>query len=291
MKNIVICKLPRAGLGNQLFPLFEALIFAEINKLPIKITGYNRIKIGPYLRREKTKRNYSNYFNFEKNILLEILDRFIIKYYLKMYFNVSHPELKKLECDSKNKIAYVFHRVPDCEDYFYRLRPYRNKVKTIMERILNSSIKSLSDQCNNLELGVHIRMGDFRKSLSADESKNVGTVRTPEEYFYNTIQLIVNGSISESKISLFTDGYKHEFNNLFTLNNIEMVEGNPDIVDLLLLSKSKIIITSSHSTFSYWAGFLSDSPIILHPNHKNGRIRALSDGLFEGTIQQFIGNI
>jgi len=56
---------------------------------------------------------------------------------------------------------------------------------------------------------------------------------------------------------------------------------------LIKLSKSKIIIASAHSSFSEWAGFLFDSPIIRHPDHIHGKIRNEKE-LFEGTIEQYI---
>jgi hypothetical protein len=52
--SIVICKLPKSGLGNQLFPLMHAMVFAHINQMPLKIIGYHQFKIGPYLRNEKS---------------------------------------------------------------------------------------------------------------------------------------------------------------------------------------------------------------------------------------------
>ena len=66
--GMVVCKLPSAGLGNQLFPLMHAMVFAELNNLPLTVTGYHRIKIGPYLRGEKSKRSYKGYFKFQKSL-------------------------------------------------------------------------------------------------------------------------------------------------------------------------------------------------------------------------------
>jgi len=39
--SIVVCELPKAGLGNQLFPLVKAAVFAELNGLPLIVTGKN----------------------------------------------------------------------------------------------------------------------------------------------------------------------------------------------------------------------------------------------------------
>lgn len=77
--SFVVCKLAKAGLGNQLFPLLEALIFADINNLPVKVIGYHQFKMGPYLRGEKSKHKYTGYFTFQRNFFAEKLDAFLIK--------------------------------------------------------------------------------------------------------------------------------------------------------------------------------------------------------------------
>src|SRR5262249_27322672 len=66
--SVVICKIPKAGLGNQLFPLMRARLFAHLYNLPILVTGYRQVRLGMYLRNEKINRNYNNYFRFQKNI-------------------------------------------------------------------------------------------------------------------------------------------------------------------------------------------------------------------------------
>ncbi len=69
--------------------------------------------------------------------------------------------------------------------------------------------------------------------------------------------------------------------------NVRRSGNNSDIVDLLLLSKSKVVITSRSSTFSYWSGFLADAPMILHPDHGASdhpalRPRNINRALYEG---------
>jgi hypothetical protein len=56
------------------------------------------------------------------------------------------------------------------------------------------------------------------------------------------------------------------------------------MADMLVLSKSKIIITSMGSTFSYWAAFLSDADVINNPLDVHPRLRN-ENNLFEGTLE------
>jgi len=282
----VICKLPKAGLGNQLFPLMHAAVFAHINKLPLIVIGYHQFKIGPYLRREKSKRKYKGFFKFEKNIFFAFYDELKVKNIMKNCEVVYEPPLNL--CVNQNiKQVFFFEKMPTYHDYFIHLKPHRSLViKLLGELISERNTKKIIDLAHP-EIGVHIRMGDFRKLNVGEEFKG-GHVRTPESYFVNIINGIRSLSDFEMNVDVFTDGYRNEFESIFDLKNIKMAEGNNDLVDMLLLSKSKIIVISTGSTFSYWAGFLSNAPMIMHPDHIHARIRNLDEMglLFEGGFDQ-----
>ena len=276
--NFVICKLPKAGLGNQLFPLMKAYCFAELNQLPVVVTNYHQLKIGPWLRGEKTKRNYHGFFSFEKSIVGDLWDQKNI--WLNSNFELrEEPEIKKVEQPANKK--FLFSEIPHWEDYFDGLRQNRELAISLFWKMLSpvvlEQLKLIESPC----IGVHIRMGDFRKLKRGENFSMVGMVRTPEMYFIEMINKIRAIHGTALRVSVFTDGYRNEFEKLFELENIELVEGNSDMVDLLLLSKSKIIVTSAGSTFSYWAAFLSNALVIKHPDHIHTLIRPVNCNLVE----------
>ena len=281
-ESAVVCRLPKAGLGNQLFPLMKAIIFAHINQLPLVITGYHRLRIGPYLRREKSTRNYRNYFTFQKSIFGEWLDTLHQKWLERTEVGIE-PALNKID-GSPGKTIFRFEAIPHWDNYFDQLKERRELAIELFWKHLREDVKGEVARLSPPVIGVHIRMGDFRKLKSNENFASVGSVRTPEEYFVEIIQSIRKMAARDLPVSIFTDGFKREFTSLPQLTNISFVEGNRDIVDMILLSKSKIIVTSAGSTFSYWAGFLSDAPIILHPEHihqpfRHGRI---TETVYEG---------
>ena len=175
--------------------------------------------------------------------------------------------------------------MPHWDNYFDGLKENRDIVIRLFSEVINPRIKKKVTELPQPCIAVHIRMGDFRKLKQDEDFSKVGAVRTPENYFIETINSIRKIHGTDLPVSVFTDGYPNEFKNLFTLKNISMVEGDNDLADLLLLSKSKIIITSAGSTFGYWAGFLSNASVILHPAHATTVIRG-SDGnnLYEGSF-------
>ncbi|MCX6322754.1 MAG: hypothetical protein NTZ41_00960 [Sphingobacteriales bacterium] len=263
----VVCILPKAGLGNQLFPLLNALVFGKLNDLPVTIIGYHHLKIGPYLRKEKIKRRYRGYFRFQKSVFGEAYDSFLCKRAIKNNNCIYEPELICYEKEMIRNKVFVFEKLPTYHDYFIHLKPHRSLVKLLLKETLNSWVYEEIEKLELPVIGMHIRMGDFRKLKQGEDFARVGHVRTPEHYFVAVVNQIRSISGMYLPVSLFTDGYRNEFEEVFSLTPIKMIEGNADIVDLLLLSKSKLIITANGSTFSYWAGFLSDAPIIKHPDH------------------------
>lgn len=278
--SLVHCQLPISGLGNQLFPLLKAYTFAELNNLPVVTTGYHQLRIGPYLRGEKSKRNYSNYFVFQKNRLGAWLDQRSVK----SRQVVKEPPVQQIPIEENT--TYTYDQIPHWKDFFSGLKENRDRVLRILPEILRPEIKEAVARQTAPAIGVHIRMGDFRKLKPGEDFSKVGAVRTPEEYFINIIESIRKIHGSQLPVSVFTDGYRHELQELWKLGNIEMVEGNKDIVDMLLLSRSRILVASAGSTFSYWAGFLANAPIILHPDHIHGSIRPedTNTSFYEGAL-------
>ncbi|HUR09950.1 MAG TPA: alpha-1,2-fucosyltransferase [Flavitalea sp.] len=277
------CHLPKAGLGNQLFPLLSAYTFGYLNNLPVKVTGYHQFKIGPYLRGEKIKRNYSNYFRFQKSILGEAIDR--IQLQTKGWQKQEEPLLEVVEKGFVNQL-YYFSAIPHWRELFLRVRQHRDIIIRLFYDLLSSDIKKRLEQQEVPCIGVHIRMGDFRKLKPGEDFGKVGVVRTAETYFIEIIERIraLHGSVLP--VTVFTDGHLHEFDHLFQLPGVKMAGPNPDIIDLLLLSRSRVIVASVGSTFSYWAGFFSEAPLIRHPQHLHSFIRPddVNSHWYEGPI-------
>ena len=79
-------------------------------------------------------------------------------------------------------------------------------------------------------------------------------------------------------------GAPEKFQSVLDLPSVRIAERNRPIFDLLQMSRAQLIIVSASSTFGYWAGFLSDSPVILHPDHIHASHRPawINERYFEG---------
>jgi hypothetical protein len=281
---IVHSKLPDAGLGNKLFAWAHGVIFANNNNLNHYTSGLTKVKLGPILRREKSWRLYINLFKKQFQ-------------YNKIAFLFKNNEtlVSYKNCDTKidtnKKTTYIFNEVPHWSDYFLHIRVNREVVIEAFKKELKTELITKWAQKKDLEIGVHIRLGDFKKLAQNESFAKVGATRTPLNYFIEVITQIRSVTNKQLKVTVFTDGKLEELKPLFDLPNIEIAEDDTDLMQMLHLSKSKILILSAGSTFGQWAAYLSNAIIINHYQHFHSYIRdgKTNEQMYEGVIDPSVG--
>ena len=195
-----------------------------------------------------------------------------------------------MECDEiklqENNVAYIFNEVPEWDDYFFKIRENRKLViDSFLEYFDNGILKRLSEK-SSPSIGVHIRMSDFRVLKEKEDFSKVGAVRTPLNYFITLINNIREVHGSDLDVEVFSDGHKHELDDILQLPNTKLAEEDSDLGQILHLSKSKIIILSAGSTFGQWSAFFSEAAIINHYQHFHSYIRdeKTNKKYFEGIV-------
>lgn len=261
MKKLAYAKLPSAGLGNILFVWARACIFAEVNQCQLYTTGWNRLHIGAILRGEKSYRFYGNYFVASK-VLVRLQNMMQSLFFSKIY-NINPT----MHVNSSQNTVYIFDQVPHWSDSFEYIKEYRDLIKKSLFTMLTNDIQIELAKHNAPAIAVHIRRGDFANLQENVDFKMVGGTKTPLDYFINSINAIRKYINKEIEVQVFSDGTEEELETVLQLNHVKLVATKYDITDLLLMSKSKLLITSAGSSFSYWAGFLSEGAVIIHYDH------------------------
>ena len=270
----VYARLVKAGLGNKLFVWAKAVVFTHLNDAELHTSKWWDFHPGVYLRNlKKEQKDMRFYWRLFRKDGFSLKLRFL--YYRIVNKKVIEPALAQEVIHSSN-VLYVFNQIPKY-DFFADIKPFRDLLK---EKIYDNINKKHVEQINSKSqpiLGVHIRRGDFNS-----------TFRTPLQSFVQTICKIRAFISCDIPVTVFSDGYDHELEELLSLPNTIRATWNPPIVDMLLLSRSKIIVMSNHSTFSYWAGFLSDAVIIKHTEDQSATIRPESINMkaYEGKLPE-----
>lgn len=279
----VFAELPRAGLGNMLFVWARAEVFAHINQFPFFTSSWTKMRIGPILRLEKSKRLYWRYF---RNIWpIPTWQKWWV---LLTYPRVKEPPLAPVSSElNKQKCLYVFSDIPHWRNYFAGIQEHRDYVRSRLWQMLNPAYQMMVESSPIPCIAVHVRRGDFRELQPGEDFARVGLVRTPLSYFRDRINGVRDVHGSQLPVTIFSDGSSEELDELLQMPDVTLSPAKPDIVDLWLLAKSQLLVASAGSSFSYWAAFLLDAPVLLHPDHIQGRIRPLpaENDHFEGGVR------
>ena len=205
---------------------------------------------GALARRERKTRLYLGYFEETS-----VVKRILIKLQMPFRKLIHEPEI----ADSGNNhidTLFIFNKVITNEDLFGTLRDHRELIVHELYAMLTSKMRKQLSQYPGPAIGVHIRRGDFK----------LGHQTTPLEYFINAIAVIRQTLDEVVPVTVFTDADSSEINELLQLPEIVIADKKPDILDILVLSKSGIMILSKGSTFGYWAAFLSDA-LVIRPHY------------------------
>ena len=229
----------------------RGVVFAYLNNFSYCCSSWWGLHWGALLRREKRSRLYLNYF--EETPLWTIIKMELLKKMEDVEYN---PEVKRIQQGSDKKKLYVFNKVAAQQDLFGPLREHQPILKMRIYNMLTAGMKKKLSRYTPSYIGVHIRRGDFKLS---DQT-------TPDNYFIRGIQLIRNIAGEQIPVTVYTDAYADEMQELLSMPHVELASKKPDILDLLLLSQSKIMMLSRSSTFSYWAAFLSDAVVVRPSN-------------------------
>jgi hypothetical protein len=140
---------------------------------------------------------------------------------------------------------------------FYKNNACFDEIKKEADTFINTTF--LTDDY----ISVHIRYTDNLNDIC----KNSNNLNTPIEEFYNKLELI-----KDKKILICSDNADiiNELKNknmYYFPNNINNELIQP-IYEMYLLSRSKLIIGSTSSTFSYEAAFFQGTDIELYENKK-----------------------
>jgi hypothetical protein len=256
MLSIVWVKLPSSGIGNKLSVWSRGIAFSEINNLPLIVTGWLHFRIGPFLRRETKKRIYWGYFQSPS------INKFLKLVFGFFFYKSQHTSL--LIPQTNNSTLYIF------DEYlmsFNDISPYRNVIQSKFHGLLS---KKMNNALNDLiipDIGIHIRRGDFTRS---------GQI-TPISFYVTAIGKIRELFNKVIPVVVYTDAHPEEINDLLSIDALSFASPKADILDLIELSRSRVMIAASRSTFSYWACFLGNSLVIKHKDEWYPFLRGSED--------------
>lgn len=231
-----------------------------------------RVRVGPYLRRERDKRRYDVLFRPSgwRDRLLRSAALVAMR---------RHPEPSALESRPEAGGLYLFRGLTG------GFAPFVSR-RSVVRSALLATVRPAFLPAPAPEAGrepfiaVHVRRGDFSLPSSTELHGGGHNYRIPIEWYVGALRALRAAVGRAVPTLVFSDGSEAELAPLLSERRTALSRDRHAIVDLLKMSESGALIASG-STFSMWASFLGQVPAVWHP----GQRRELLLGDRAGTLE------
>ena len=249
-------RLGGSGLGNLLFVWARAIVHSEKFNYNLLSPNWNTFKIGTYIRKEKDKRTYRNFFI---NSGIKGLKKYLIQ-----CFSISIIQNSKIKSILHIPEVIIFSGM---KNQMTDIINDHVLVKKTLYSILSEDVIKLIDLNNPISIGVHIRFGDFQPENEDHLRLGKTNTRIPMNWYITQINKLKQKFGNNIHFKIFSDGSIDELSQVLSIENVRLVQGGNALSDLISLSQSKLII-SSNSTFSLWSSYLGRCHTIWFPGTK-----------------------
>lgn len=230
-----------SGLANCMFIAARAYGLAKKYNISMLNPTWEKFSIGPYIRKEKDKRNYFGLFY-----------KFGISGFKKMVL-INRPSFSEDLIDYFENASSGVLKVVGLRNYFQDLDPYESQ--KFFEEIVKPNVLSVVNATDfTNKVAVHVRLGDYSNDRRVSLEWYKGIIKSLLE---------VNKSL---EFLLFSDGTDEELKLLLDLSQTKRIYFGNALSDMFAISRCRLVVASD-STFSAWGAFLGQKPIIFSKRH------------------------
>jgi hypothetical protein len=248
----------KAGLGNMLLPWADCYLWCKDHNAEMIAPFWTKLRIGPYVRREKDKRSYHRLFNTQDQTS-GFKRLFLLSTVQKCHFE-QFDESIRLGKDTIVKFTSM-----NCME---RLIGRHKEIKRALVGMTRP--EHLPATCRDPFIGIHVRLGDY---ALPDHNSRQWTSRLPIDWYVAALHCVRETLGLKLKAVVFSDGHDSELAPLLGLPNVSRSLYREAITDILALSQASVIIGSC-STFSMWAAYLNQTQTIWYPGRKPSQVFA-----------------
>jgi hypothetical protein len=252
--------LPNAGLGNKLFPWARCRVFSLEHGVPIMTPRWSQIKLGPLLRHDRDARTYTNLFKPAPPGQVSGARQLWLR--LRAARSVDEPRDLHVAPHGEGSQIVVFRGEGD---HFHPLTGWHEVLLEELRAMTRERWLCRADEVGAPIIGIHVRRGDFDEASSEDDFVLRGAIRTPIEWFVQSLCAIRRICGDALPALVVSDAPDRALGPLLRQEAVKRVDTGSAIGDLLVLSKSKLLVASGGSSFSGWAAFLGQMPTVAYP--------------------------
>lgn len=265
----------RVGLAHSLLAWARCELWCKDNGVQMLAPNWNHLRIGPYLRGERDKREYHRLFHFP-HYTSGFKRALIIATFPTTEATASAEEQATEKHSQKKREIVVFRNkvTKNFESHFHEITGRGRELRDALVRMTKP--RYLPDQITFPHIAIHIRLGDFSppSAQGAHSAQGTTNTRQPIDWYACMLANLRVALGQEIPAIVYSDGSDEELAKVLKIPGVKRASSNSAITDLLALSTADVLI-SSGSGFSIWGSFLGNVPRICFPDQR--LIRALGE--------------
>ncbi len=258
------------GLGNRLFQWSRARVYHYTTGAHFVSPFWLRLSLGHLIRGTVPLDQYLGRIALVGLFTADPHDmRPIIRPWLHLRCRIIRESSVKIPLLTNHQSDQLFY-VDGRDDSFTRLNPHQARLRADLLRIVAPKHRRRAAELSVPAIGLNIRLGkDFAPPSNASDRYDwVGWLQqTPMLWFIETLELIRECCGCTVPAIVVSDGSPGQLRPLLKLPCVAHLSPSNAIVDLLVLSRTKLLLGSGSSTFSAWAAFLGQQPAFTAPGH------------------------
>ncbi|MBE1526259.1 hypothetical protein GGC65_000715 [Sphingopyxis sp. OAS728] len=251
--------LGRYGLTHGLLAWARCRLWCEQNDATMLAPFWLKLRVGPYLRRERDKRNYFLLFN--RGTAIGGLRRlFALANAKKVDVGTEWPAKPVA---TERQVLRFHNALKDNEKKSFAQvvghGPFLRRELLAMTRPRYHPAPSVTPF-----VAIHVRLGDFAKPVAGNAVSEESTnTRLPLDWYGDRLDALRRALGEDLPAVLFSDGSDEELAALLARPGLERAPRQQSVTDLLHMGQGAALIASG-SGFSLWGAFLGSVPRIAH---------------------------
>lgn len=241
MNAIVVPRMGRAGLGNELFPALRAAEIAADLDGTLVAPRWFQFRVGPTLRGERDKRQYWRLFRpptLEQRILRQRAE-----WWLRSGRDIDQ---EIVEVSGRRKYYRPFTRPGDWH-------------REVLLRWARTGV--VGPKRHGPYVSAHVRLGDFRRAEVDARSIDSNNTSTPLQWYVEEVRALRAARI-DLPVVVSSDGEDAELQSLLDLPGVARSGARNALDEIVLLSHAAGLL-GSRSTFTSWGAFLGSVPMVV----------------------------
>lgn len=257
MASYGYAKLGRFGLTHGILAWARCVIWCEQTGAQMIAPFWFKVRVGPYLRKERDKRNY--FLLFHSGSAISGFKRlFLLATAQKQKAGLQLPSAIMGPGNS----AMVFENAIGSNEvkYFHQVLSHGPLLRRKLIEITRQQY--IPSEPKEPFIAIHVRLGDFTHAKLDD--KVTANTRLPLDWYVNRLHALRLALGNNIPVILFSDGTDEDLKDLTGILNVRRAPKQQSVTDLLEMGQG-IALISSGSGFSLWGAFLGSVPRLCHP--------------------------